>query len=69
MNPDTKNSNLVQIPMLLKKFEEFLYLRNKSHTHQEEKSYLFIPFLFRSTSKNKKVTENVIHISRKVILL
>ena len=48
MNPDTKNSNLVQIPMLLKKFEEFLYLRNKSHTHQEEKSYLFIPFLFRS---------------------
>ena len=49
MNSDAKNSDLVQVLMSLKKFDEFLLSKNKkSHTLQEKKKifYLFITFLF-----------------------
>ena len=49
----------------------FVFKKQKSHTHQEKKNnfYLFITFFFHQTSKNKKITGNIIHDSSEVILL
>ena len=74
MNSDAKTSDLVQVLTLLKKSEEFLFLRNKkSHTHQEKKNknnFTFSSlFCLHQTSKNKKITGNIIHNSREMILL
>ena len=74
MNSDAKTSDLVQVLTLLKKSEEFLFLRNKkSHTHQEKKNknnFTFLSlFCLHQTSKNKKITGNIIHNSREMILL
>ena len=57
MNSDAKNSDLVEVLTSLKKFEEFLYLRNKKVLHIKEKRkifYLFITFSFTPNQQEQK---------------
>ena len=72
MNSDAKNSDLVQVLTSVKQSEEFLFLRNKKVTHfkKRRKSFTFLSlFCLHQTSKNKKVTGNIIHKSSEVVLL
>ena len=72
MNSDAKNSDLVQVLTLLKKSEEFLFLRNKKVIHIK-KIRTFFTFLslfcLLQTSKNKNLNGNIIHNSSEVVLL
>ena len=72
MNLDVENPDLVQVLTSLKKSEEFLFLRNKKVIHIKKRRIIFTflsLFCFHQTSKNKKITENIIHNSSEVILL
>ena len=72
MNSDVENPDLVQVLTSLKKSEEFLFLRNKKVIHIKKRRIIFTflsLFFFRQTSKNKKITGNIIHDSSEVILL
>ena len=72
MNSNTKNSYLVQVLTSLKKSEEFLFLRNRKVIHFKErrKFFTFLSlFCLFQTSKNKKVTGNIIHNASEVVLL
>ena len=72
MNSDVENPDLVQVLTSLKKSEEFLFLRNKKVIHIKKRRIIFTflsLFCFHETSKNKKITENIIHNSSEVILL
>ena len=72
MNSDAKNSDVAQVLTLLKESEEFLFLRNKKviHIKKRRKLFTFLSlFCLHQTSKNKKVTGNIIHNSSEVILL
>ena len=72
MNSDAKNSDLIQVLTSLKKSEEFSYLRNKKVIHIKKKGKTFTLssiFCLHQTSKNKKVTGDIIHNSSEVILL
>ena len=69
MNSDTKNAGLVQV---LTSSEEFFVFKKQTSQTLEEKMkhfYLFITFFLHQTSKNKKVTGNIIHDSSEVVLL
>ena len=72
MNSDVENPDLVQVLTSLKKSEEFLFLRNKKVIHIKKRRIIFTflsLFCFHQTSKNKKITENIIHNSSEVIVL
>ena len=72
MKSNAKNSDLVQVLTSLKKSDEFLYLRNTKVMHIKKKRNIFTflsHFCLHQTSKNKKVTGNIIHNLSEVILL
>ena len=66
MNSDAKKPNLVQVLTLLKKSEEFLFLRDKRVIHIKKRRIIFTflsLFCLRQTSKNKAIIGNIIHNS------
>ena len=72
MNSDAKSFDQVQTLTLLKKSEEFLFLRSKKVIHIKKRKIIFTflsLFCLHQTSKSKSMTGNIIHNSSEVILL
>ena len=71
INSDAKKLDLVQVFILLKKSEEFWFLRYKGVI--DIKKIIIFTFLslfcLHQTSKKKTITGNIIHNSTEVILL
>ena len=72
MNSDAKNSDVAQVLTLLKESEEFFAFKKKKgiHIKKRRKIFTFLSlFCLHQTSKNTKVTGNIIHNSSEAILL
>ena len=66
MNSDAKKPNLVQLLTLLKKSEEFLFLRDKRVIHIKKRRIIFSflsLFCLHQTGKNKAIIGDIIHNS------